>query len=188
MLEADGRRSEARAVLEKASQSQPENARLWFERGSLALRSGDIAEAVAAFDRATLAAPQDAVAYHSLRFAFEGYRRFRAERVRFEPPRRPIRAMRWRTTTWRWPRWRCSRTKKRSSISRALSNWTRVCPTRPVGAAARCSGWAMPGEAETAYANALEIDPGNAEAQRSLVAVRSQRLLASPPAPVKKPL
>ncbi|MCZ7644670.1 MAG: tetratricopeptide repeat protein [Planctomycetota bacterium] len=84
LLEDDGRRDEAALVLDQACERRPDAARLWFERGALALRQGQIALAVDAFERATLAAPQDACAYHSLRFALEGYRRYRTERVRYE--------------------------------------------------------------------------------------------------------
>jgi len=188
LLEADGRRSEARVVLEKAGQSQPENARLWFERGSLALRSGDIDEAVADFDHATLAAPQDAVAYHSLRFAFEGYRRYRAERVRFE------------AATAANPRDALAHHHMALAALAVLKNeealfhFTRALELDPRLSDAACGrGRALQRlghvqEAEAAFANALEIDPGNAEAQRSLLAARSQRLLATTPAPAQKPL
>lgn len=187
LLEADGRRNEARMVLEKAGQAQPQNARLWFERGSLALRNGDIDEAVADFDHATLAAPQDAVAYHSLRFAFEGYRRYRAERVRFE------------TATSANARDAAAHHHLALAALAALKNeealfhFTRALELDQRLSDAACGrGRALQRlghveEAEAAYSKALEIDPGNAEAQRSLVAIRSQKLLASAPALVRKP-
>ena len=84
LLEADGRRDEAALALESACEKFPRAARLWFERGALCYRQGEIGQAVEAFERATLAEPQEAYAYQSLRFAFEGYRRYRTERVRFE--------------------------------------------------------------------------------------------------------
>lgn len=84
LLEGEGRRDEAALVLEGLGEKLPEAGRLWFERGGLAFRSGEVALAVEAFERATLAEPQEALAYRSLRFAFEGYRRYRTERVRFE--------------------------------------------------------------------------------------------------------
>jgi tetratricopeptide (TPR) repeat protein len=84
LLEADGRRDEATLVLESGCEKFPRSARLWVERGALCYRQGEIGKAVEAFERATLAEPQEAFAYQSLRFAFEGYRRYRTERVRFE--------------------------------------------------------------------------------------------------------
>ncbi len=84
LMEADGRRSDAARLLERLCEELPQQARLWFERAGLAYRSGEIALAVDAFERATLADPQEGYAYQSLRFAFEGYRRYRTERVRFE--------------------------------------------------------------------------------------------------------
>ncbi|GMV80732.1 MAG: hypothetical protein AMXMBFR7_19160 [Planctomycetota bacterium] len=84
LLAGDGRPDEAALVLDQACERHPQAARPWFERGTLAFRRGEIALAVDAFERATLAAPQQAVAYQSLRFALEGYRRYRTERVRFE--------------------------------------------------------------------------------------------------------
>jgi superkiller protein 3 len=84
LLEADGRRDEALLVLDTWSEKLPGSGRLWFERASLAFRSGEIEKAVEAFERATLAEPQEAYAYHSLRFAFEAYRRYRTQRLRFE--------------------------------------------------------------------------------------------------------
>jgi tetratricopeptide (TPR) repeat protein len=84
MLEAEGRREEAAVVLEGACERFPKIARLWFERGGLCFRQGEIKNALEAFERATLADPQEAYTYQSLRFSFDGYRRYRSERVRFE--------------------------------------------------------------------------------------------------------
>ncbi len=176
LLEADGRRDEARVVLDNACAADPRNARLWFERGSLALRSGDVDEALRAIERATLAAPQDAVAHHSLRFALEGYRRYRTERVRFD-----------------------SRTKAnpRDGLAHhhlalaalsvlkdeeALFHFTRALEMDPRLSDAACGrGRALQrlghlDEAESAYEKALDIDPDNAEAHRSLLGLRSQKL------------
>jgi len=88
LLEGAGRRDEAVLVLEGACERWPQAGKLWFERGGMALRMGEIALALEAFERGTLADPQEAYAYHSLRFAFEGYRRYRTERVRFEAAKR----------------------------------------------------------------------------------------------------
>jgi len=84
LLEAEGRRDEATVVLENACERFPKVARLWFERGGLCFRQGEIKNALEAFERATLADPQEAYTYQSLRFAFDGYRRYRSERVRYE--------------------------------------------------------------------------------------------------------
>lgn len=84
LLEAEGRRDEASVFLVGACEKFPQAARLWFERGGLCFRQGEIKDALEAFERATLADPQEAYAYQSLRFAFDGYRRYRSERVRFE--------------------------------------------------------------------------------------------------------
>jgi tetratricopeptide (TPR) repeat protein len=84
LLESEGRRDEATVALESACERFPKAARLWFERGGLCFRQGDIKNALEAFERATLADPQEAYTYQSLRFAFDGYRRYRSERVRFE--------------------------------------------------------------------------------------------------------
>jgi tetratricopeptide (TPR) repeat protein len=84
LMETEGRREEAAVVLERACERFPKVARLWFERGGLCFRQGEIKNALEAFERATLADPQEAYTYQSLRFAFDGYRRYRSERVRFE--------------------------------------------------------------------------------------------------------
>lgn len=177
LFEADGRRDEARVVIENASNVEPGAARLWFERGSMALRSGAIDAAVDAFEQATLCSPQDAVAYHSLRFAFEGFRRYRTERVRFE-------------TT--------SRTNPRDALAHhhlalaalsvlkdeeALFHFTRALELDPRLSDAACGrGRALErqghfDEAQSAYEKALDIDPENPEAQRALIAIRSRSLI-----------
>jgi tetratricopeptide (TPR) repeat protein len=177
LLEGEGRAAEARMVLENASSAQPATARLWFERGSLALRSGEVDQAVANFDRATIAAPQDAVAYQSLRFAFEGYRRYRTERVRFE------------VATAANPRDAQSHHHMALAALTVLKNeealfhFTRALELDPRLSDAACGrGRALQrlghiAEAEAAYRKALEIDPDNPEAQRSLVALRAQQTL-----------
>src|SRR6201999_3387771 len=62
LMETEGRRAEAIVVLEQASQKYPNDWKIWFERGTLALRGGEIDAAVAAFDRSTICAPQHAPA------------------------------------------------------------------------------------------------------------------------------
>ena len=84
MLENDGKRDEAMVVLDNIPLQGESIAKVWFDRGALALRSGEIDKALRSFDKATLANPRDAVAYHSLRFAFDGYRRYWTEKIRFE--------------------------------------------------------------------------------------------------------
>jgi Flp pilus assembly protein TadD len=179
LLEAEGRRDEARVVLESVSAADPECARLWMERGSLALRAGAIEEALEFFDKATLRMPQDAVACHSLRFAFEGYRRYRTERVRFET---------------------ATKADARDGLAHhhlalaalsvlkdeeALFHFTRALELDPRLSDAACGrGRALErmghfDEAEAAYIKALDIDPENPEAQRALIALRSRNLLNS---------
>ena len=178
LLEFDGRRNEARMVLDNACKSFPHSARCWFERGGLALRAGDVTEAVEAYERATLCAPEDAVPYHFLRFAFEGYRRYRTERVRFE---------------------NATKENSRDGLAHhhlamaalsvlkddeALFHFTRALELDPRLSDAACGrGRALQRlghleEAESAYAKALDIDPQNPEAQRSLMGLRSQKILA----------
>ena len=176
LFESDGRRDEARLVLENAAKSGLETARLFFERGALNLRCGEVDLAVANFDRATLAAPQDATSYQSLRFAFEGYRRYRSERVRFD---------------------NASKANPRDGLphhhmalaslsvlkhEEALFHFTRALELDPRLSDAACGrGRALQRlghleEAEAAYTKALDIDPDNAEAHRSLVALHSTKL------------
>jgi tetratricopeptide (TPR) repeat protein len=177
LFESDGRRDEARMVLENAAKAHGENARLWFERGALALRSGDVEQAMGNFDRATIVAPEDAVSYHSLRFAFEGYRRYRTEVVRFE------------SSTKANPRDGMAHhhlALAALSVLRneeALKHFARALEFDPRLSDAACGrGRALQrlgrlDEAEAAFSQALQIDPENAEAQRSLLAIRSQRLV-----------
>ena len=177
LLEAEGRRDEARVVLEGVCVTDPDCARLWMERGSLALRAGAIDEALEFFDKATLRMPEDAVASHSLRFAFEGYRRYRTERVRFET---------------------ATKADARDGLAHhhlalaalsvlkdeeALFHFTRALELDPRLSDAACGrGRALErmghfDEAEAAYSKALDIDPENPEAQRALIALRSRNLL-----------
>jgi tetratricopeptide (TPR) repeat protein len=84
LLEGNGQKDEATLVLEKACEALPQSWRILFERGGMALRHGEIELAVEAFERAILVEPQAAYPYHALRFAFEGFRRYRTQRIRFE--------------------------------------------------------------------------------------------------------
>ena len=177
LFETDGRANEARLVLEQASAADAESARLWFERGSFAMRGGDVAEALTCFDRATLCEPQDALQYHSLRFAFEGYRRYRTERIRFE------------TATKANPRDASAHYQMALAAHSVLKNeeslfhFTRALELDPRLSDAACGrGRALQrlgqlDEAEAAYAKALEIDPENIEAHRSVLSLRAQRTL-----------
>jgi tetratricopeptide (TPR) repeat protein len=186
LLEIDGRRAEAILVLDQACAKHAGDARAWFERGTLALRSGEIDVAVAAFDKASLAAPQSAPGYHSLRFAFEGYRRYRAERVRFE------------SVTRANPRDGLAHHHMALAALSVLKNeealfhFTRAQELDPRLSDAACGrGRALQRmghfeEAESAYGKALEIDPENAEAQRSIVALRTRRLAAAAIVPTPK--
>lgn len=176
LFESDGRRDEARLVLDNAAKSGLETSRLCFERAALSLRCGDVDQAVANFDRATLAAPQDATSYQSLRFAFEGYRRYRSERVRFD---------------------NSSKANPRDGLphhhmalaslsvlkhEEALFHFTRALELDPRLSDAACGrGRALQRlghleEAEAAYVKALDIDPENAEAHRSLMNLRTTKL------------
>lgn len=172
LLEAEGRRGEAAVVLDEACARFPQSGRLWQERGSLALRTGEIALAVDAFERATLAEPQDALAYHWLRFAFEGYRRYRTERVRFET------ALKARPND---PAAHYHLALAALSVLKdeeALFHFTRALELDPRLAEAACGrarallrqGHAK--EAAAAYDQALAIDPACLEALRALPSLR----------------
>lgn len=84
LREAAGDAAGTEMVLAEAERRFPGVSRVCFERGGAAFRRGAITEALSAFERAALAAPEEAYVHHSLRFAFEGYRRWRTECVRFE--------------------------------------------------------------------------------------------------------
>ncbi|MFH0939653.1 MAG: tetratricopeptide repeat protein [Planctomycetota bacterium] len=177
LLHADGRNDEARAILENASAAEPGQARLWFERGSLALRSGDIATALQCYEHTMLCAPQDALPCHSLRFAFEGYRRYRTESVRFE------------TATRANPRDGLAHHHLALAAlsvlkdEEALLHFTRALELDPRLSDAACGrGRALQhlghlAEAEASYEKALAIDSENTEAHRSLMTIRSQKQL-----------
>jgi len=168
LLEADGRKDEAALVLDGACERLPQSGRPWFERGGLALRMGEIALAVEVFERAILARPQEAVPYQSLRFAFEGYRRYRTERVRFEAamrnnPHDPL----------------AHHHLALAALSvlkdeEALFHFTRALELDPRLAEAACGRaralqrQGHPQEAEAAYRKALAVDPACAEALRAL--------------------
>jgi len=178
LFESEGRRDEARVILEQCPAGEGGSARLWFERGALALRSGDVEQAVACLERATLDSPQDALIYQSLRFAFEGFRRYKSERVRFETaskvnPRDGL------------PHHHMALAALSTLKSEeALFHFTKALELDPRLSDAACGrGRALQRlghmeEAEAAYSRALDIDPDNAEAQRSLQTIRTQRLAA----------
>ncbi len=84
MLESEGKREMAMVAIENMPLADVAAGRIWFERGAMALRRGEIEKALKSFEKSVLANPQDAVAYHSLRYAFEGYRRYTTELVRFK--------------------------------------------------------------------------------------------------------
>lgn len=181
LLESEGNRDEASMCLDQATERYSQSGRLWFERGSLAYRRGEIALTVEAFERAILAQPQDAVAYHSLRFAFEGYRRYRTERTRFESamkanPRDPL----------------AHHHLALSALSvlkdeEALFHFTRALELDPRLAEAACGkGKALQrqghlAEAAKWYRKALEIEPEYVEARRALEALDRQSPDAAKP-------
>lgn len=177
LLQADGRRDEARLVLENAAGPEPRSARLCFEMATLALRSGDVEQALRCYEYATLCAPQDALPCQSLRYAYEGYRRYRTERVRYE------------TAVKANPRDGLAHhhlALAALSVLRdeeALFHFTRALELDPRLSDAAC-GRARAlqrqghlAEAEAAFEKALQIDPENDEAHRALLALRSQKLI-----------
>ena len=176
LLENDGKRDEAMVVLDNIPLTEEMTAKVWFERGALALRSGEIDKALKSFDKATLANPRDAVAYHSLRFAFDGYRRYWTEKIRFET---------------------ASKTHARDAVAHyhfgmalysvlkdgeALQYFKKALELDPNLSDAACGmGKALQRqghgkEAEAAFVKALEIEPGSAEAKRLLTSLRAQKL------------
>jgi|GEM_PF-1968236 len=178
LLEGDGRAGEARVVLENyGAAGSVQNMQLNVERGTLALRAGEIDEATAAFDRATMASPQDAVGYHSLRFAFEGYRRYRSERVRFES------AVRADARNGLAHHHMALAALSVLKDEEALFHFTRALELDPrLADASSGRGRALQrqghlDEAEAAFEKALSIDPQNADAQRLLLSVRSRKTL-----------
>jgi tetratricopeptide (TPR) repeat protein len=171
ILESDGLRDQAALALENACARFPEAARLWFERGGLSFRQGDVERAVEAFERATLIEPQEAYAYHSLRFAFDGCRRYRTEEARFQV---------------------ATRVNPRDALAHhhlglaalsvlkdqeALELFTRALELdhtlaeAAAGRARTLQRLGRPAEAEAAAREALAIDPSSREAQRVLEAL-----------------
>ncbi len=175
LLENDGKREEAMVVLDNIPLTDEMAAKIWFERGALALRSGDIDKAMKSFDKATLANPRDAVAYHSLRFAFDGYRRYWTERIRFE------------TVVKSNPRDAIAHFNYASALysvlkdSEALVYYKKALELDPHLSDAACGmGKALQRqghgkEAEAAFMKALELEPGNVEAKRLLNGLRAQK-------------
>jgi Flp pilus assembly protein TadD len=178
LIESDGRRNEARAILDSACEAEPMHGRLWLERGGVALRSGDVNEALVSFDRATLCAPQDARTYHSMRFAFEGYRRYNTERVRFETS---IKANANDASAHHHLALAAFSVLKDEE---ALFHFTRALELDGRLAEAACGrGRALQrlghnDEAERAFRQALEIDPENADAPHLLSALRKPKVAA----------
>ncbi|MCX7803699.1 MAG: tetratricopeptide repeat protein [Planctomycetota bacterium] len=84
LLEAAGKRQEAVAKLTEALARFPRDPWLAHDIGALNLRGGDPEGAVAWFEKASLWAPDDAVPFHSLRYAFELLRHYVTEDVRFQ--------------------------------------------------------------------------------------------------------
>ena len=171
LLERQGKRGEASVVLENMPLENTLTGAIGFERGAVALRCGDIDKALNSFDKATLADPQDAVAYHSLRFAFEGYRRYWTEKVRFEMALKanPKDALAYHHMGM-------------TSLSvlkddEAVTNFTKALELDHRMADAACGkGRALQrqghfAQAEKEYQRALQIDPENADARRYLTAL-----------------
>ena len=175
LLENDGKREEAMVVLDNIPLTADMAAKVWFERGALALRSGEIDKALKSFDKATLANPRDAVAYHSLRFAFDGYRRYWTEKIRFETalkvtPRDAIAHFNYAGALY-------SVLKDEEAIvyyKKALE----LDPHLSDAACGMGKAYQRQGnvkDAEAAFLKALTIEPANVEAKRLLASFRAQR-------------
>jgi tetratricopeptide (TPR) repeat protein len=181
LVEAEGRREEASVLLENACGKFPQAGRLWFERGGLCFRQGDIKGALEAFERATLVDPQQAYAYQSLRFAFDGYRRYRSERVRFEAAMRanPRDAMAHHHLAL------TSLTVRKDD--EALLHFTQALEIDPRLAEAACGRARVlqrqghTDDAEKAARHALSIDPECVEAARIIHALKQNRTAMIPP-------
>ncbi len=176
LLENDGKRDEAMVVLDNMPLTDEMTAKVWFERGALALRSGEIEKALRSFDKATLANPRDAVAYHSLRFAFDGYRRYWTEKIRFETanksnPRDAIAHYHYGMALF-------SVLKDGEALQyfkKALELDTRLSDAAcGMGRALQRQGHLK--EAEAAFNKALEIEPNSPDAKRLLTGLRAQKL------------
>ena len=176
LLENDGKRDEAMVVLDNIPLSEEISAKIWFERGALALRSGEIDKALKSFDKATLANPRDAVAYHSLRFAFDGYRRYWTEKIRFETaskanPRDAVACFNFAGALY-----------SVLKDGEALQYFKKALELDPHLSDAACGmGKALQRqghgkEAEAAFNKALEIEPNNPDAKRLLTGLRAQKM------------
>ncbi|MEI6233343.1 MAG: tetratricopeptide repeat protein [Planctomycetota bacterium] len=176
LLENDGKRDEAMVVLDNIPLTDEMTAKVWFERGALALRSGEIDKALKSFDKATLANPRDAVAYHSLRFALDGYRRYWTEKIRFETsaknnPNDAIAHFNYATALY-------SVLKDSEALTyfeKALSLDEHLADAAcGMGKVFQRQGHGK--EAEAAFVKALKIEPTNAEAKRLLDSLRVQKM------------
>src|SRR5579862_313624 len=175
LLEGDGKRDEAMVVLENIPLNDEMTAKVWFERGALALRSGDIEKALRSFDKATLVNPRDAVAYHSLRYAFDGYRRYWTEKIRLETaiknnPRDAVAHYHFGMALY-----------SVLKDGEALQYFKKALEFDPRMSDAACGmGRALQRqghhkEAEAAFMKALEIEPEHPDAKRLLAGLRAQR-------------
>jgi tetratricopeptide (TPR) repeat protein len=171
LLEAAGRTTEAETVLSEAERRFPKDRRFWFEHGRLAFRIGAIEVALGAFEQAALAAPGEAYVHHSLRFAFEGWRRWRTECVRFETAV---------ATNPNDPTAYHHLGLAALSVMRseeALRLFTRAWELDPKLADAACGrGRALQrlkriAEAQAAYHDALRVDPQHAAAREALTSL-----------------
>ncbi len=176
LLENDGKRDEAMVVLDNIPLAGETIAKIWLERGALALRSGEIDKALRSFDKATLANPRDAVAYHSLRFAFEGYRRYWTEKIRFETatkanPRDAIAHYHYGMALYS--------VLKDGEALQYFKKALEIDPEMADAATGTGRAYQRQGhlkEAEAGFLKALEIEPGNADAARLLKGLRIQML------------
>ena len=180
LVEAEGRRDEASVILERACEKFPQVGRLWFERGGLCFRQGEIKKALEAFERATLVDPQEAYVYQSLRFAFDGYRRYRSERVRFDAATRanPRDAMAHHHLAI------ASLTVRKDQ--EALFHFTQALEIDPRLAEAACGRARVlqrqghVDDAEKAAREALAIDPECVEAARIIHALKQSKTSTDP--------
>ena len=175
LLEGDGKRDEAMVVLENIPLTDEMTSKIWFERGALALRAGEIEKALRSFDKATLANPRDAVAYHSLRFAFDGYRRYWTEKVRFEAANKAN--ARDALAHYHFGMALYSVLKDEEALQyfkKALEYDPRLSDAAcGMGRALQRQGHRK--ESEAAFLKAMEIEPGHPDAKRLLAGLRAQK-------------
>ena len=175
LLEHEGKREMAMLAIENAPLNEPSIAgKIWFERGAMALRRGELDKALKSFDKAVLVNPQDAVACHSLRYAFEGFRRYTTEMVRFKTaitanPRDAAANFHIGMTALSVLKddEACNYFKAALDIDPRLSD--AACG---LGRALQRQG--QVDEAEKAFIQALASDPDNIEAKRHLAGLRKR--------------